>query len=184
MEIKEDSPGAWMNLGIAYFESGQIPAAQSTFDRLLRMKPAPPLERHIWFSAGRIKEAQGRKDEAIGHYRTALSLGEESGLTHAAIGSVLLGLGEFEKATEELDLALMGQTDPMISYRELLDRMRQEDGLPEEMSWADAEAGGETIGVRLGSAQTNEVYAKAAVDTIRNGSAWFHYTWMPGGVIF
>lgn len=57
--------------GRAYFASAQLGKAESAFRRLVAADPADAYAR---FVLGRCVERQGRRDEAIGHFRIAVAL--------------------------------------------------------------------------------------------------------------
>lgn len=74
---------------------------------------AAPRSAETWFVAGSIHEEAGRPDEAVNAFRRSLRLDPNRKETRARVGRLLLSLGRFAEAAEELIAASnVGRDDP------------------------------------------------------------------------
>ncbi len=71
LEQEPDSRAVLELAGRAWFASAQLVKAESAFRSLVERDPADAYAR---FVLGRCAQRQGRRDEAVGHFRVAVAL--------------------------------------------------------------------------------------------------------------
>ena len=69
-------------LGRAYFNSGQLELARTTFERILDLDPSAP---YAHFALGQSLKRLGRRDEAGTHLRLAVALSPDSSVYRDAL---------------------------------------------------------------------------------------------------
>jgi Flp pilus assembly protein TadD len=70
-----DSASGQLLLARAYFHSAQLSRAEAAFARVLELDPC---DHYARFALGRSLERQGRKTEAVSHYRLAVAMHDSS----------------------------------------------------------------------------------------------------------
>ena len=84
-------------LGQAYMNMGRYSDAESQFNKVLRMEPRKPDGHYgLGLNAGR----QGRYEEAIGHFESAIRLDKDFYAAYAERGYAYADLGQIDMATE------------------------------------------------------------------------------------
>ena len=87
VEIKPDDPQMLLDLGSAELLNDDYPAAEARFRQIVGL-PLGNEQRHIvsfaWLQLGRTYDVQGRRDEALEHYRRVLELPDVYGFHEAA----------------------------------------------------------------------------------------------------
>lgn len=115
---------------------------------------------------GRISIEQGRTDEAINHFREALSLNADSALWHNNLGSLLVSRGELDAAVEHfraaLRLGLAVEGDALS-----VDRTLVHQGLAESPVFQTSMNLGSTL-MRMNENEQALEYFRQAVDTRPN----------------
>jgi superkiller protein 3 len=113
--IKADSAyvKAWVNLGLAYDGSHQVPAAQRAFEEALAIAPDDVLALcHLGFTYFN----RGRVEKAIDYYMQALRIDPESAQAHYNLGLAFADAHIFQEALREwekvieLDDGQLGKT--------------------------------------------------------------------------
>jgi tetratricopeptide (TPR) repeat protein len=139
LQIRSDRVGIRLNLGIAYVESGQLAKGVDALEQVLEGRPSDRISQYANYYLGSASEKTGHKEDALRFYRSALELGAEPGNVHRQIGSICFASGDLERAQEEFEKALAGQTDPLLTYRDLLGRLHDDEVPPDQTAWADGE---------------------------------------------
>jgi LuxR family maltose regulon positive regulatory protein len=108
------SKAAW-NLGIAYWMSGDLTAAERAFVELItgtRASGNAYLPLLASYGLGKLRVVQGRLREAAQTYQQALRLGNEEGKPSVPVaGWVYLGMGELLYEWNDLDAAMSQLTE-------------------------------------------------------------------------
>ena len=87
-------------LGQAYMNMGRYSDAESQFNKVLRMEPRKPDGHYgLGLNAGR----QGRYEEAIGHFKSAIRLDKDFYAAYAEMGYAHADLGQIDEAMDILD---------------------------------------------------------------------------------
>jgi tetratricopeptide (TPR) repeat protein len=92
---------ARVKLAEALMAEGDIASAATVYEDLARVAPDLP---HAQYGLGRVKAAQGRRDEALQHYRKACALFDEYGAAHYALALLYRDVGDKDKSRHHLTL--------------------------------------------------------------------------------
>ena len=84
-------------LGQAYMNMGRYSDAENQFNKVLRMEPRKP-DGH--YGLGLNASRQGRYEEAIGHFESAIRLNKDFYAAYAERGYAYADLGQIDMATE------------------------------------------------------------------------------------
>lgn len=87
--------GALNLLGLAEFQLGHLAKAADALTRAARLSPDLP---NIDYNLGRVLQAQGRFQDALGHYEKAVAKAPHDGEALSNLGTVLAALGRREEA--------------------------------------------------------------------------------------
>jgi len=72
-------PKGWFKLGMVIFEGGYFTQAFSCFEKILALDASELYDFMAVTWMGNVRDAQGRRDEAVKHYRQALKMAEGHG---------------------------------------------------------------------------------------------------------
>lgn len=140
LEIRNDEPGIWLNLGIAYLRTNQPPQAERALQTVLTVNPTDQMKQYANFYLAEANEKQGRRPAAVKFYEQALAEGARPEAVFRRLGSLYLAQEELGRADEYFRRALEGQLDALNPYREMLLRAREDFGNnPQHLSWIQAE---------------------------------------------
>jgi predicted O-linked N-acetylglucosamine transferase (SPINDLY family) len=103
VEIRQDQPSVYSNLGIALHELKRYEEAIKSYQRALELKPDYP-EAHS--NLGNALKALERHDEAIKSYQRALELKPEYPEAHSNLGNALKALERHDEAIKSYQRAL------------------------------------------------------------------------------
>ena len=87
--------GALNLLGLAEFQLGHLPEAADALSRAARLDPDLP---NIDYNFGRVLQAQGRFEVALGHYQKAVAKAPQDAEALSNLGTVLAALNRSEEA--------------------------------------------------------------------------------------
>lgn len=108
---------ARVKLAEALFDAGKLDESRRVFEGLIREPAAEPAAH---FGLGRVDAAEGRHDEAAGHFARAIALVPEWGAAHYALALSLRALGRRDEARRALERhAQYGPRWPAIEDRVL-----------------------------------------------------------------
>lgn len=102
------APNFWStqyNLGLAYFEHGELDAAESQFKRALDIKPVPS----IYNNLALVQAKSQRRDEAITSLERALQLDPHLAEAHNNLGTLFYEARNFEAARRQFEQALIDE---------------------------------------------------------------------------
>jgi protein O-mannosyl-transferase len=138
LRLDPGNPTTHVNLAVALVPLGRLDEAVTHLERSLQLRPhaaitdsdpasvgevarrLPPVERRqvamTHLNLGAIREQQGRRQEAIEHFATAIEFDPQ--FTEAGIGlaDTLSRMGEFEQARQQLERLLEGEPPPPRLY--------------------------------------------------------------------
>jgi serine/threonine-protein kinase len=97
--LRPQSPGAWLNLGLALMRAGRLDEAEAAFRQAIARKPKYATAHR---NLGTVLSQQGRLDEAAAEFRRVTELTPELAEAHCDLGLVLQRQGEFSLALAEL----------------------------------------------------------------------------------
>jgi len=123
MELRPNDYYLNYHIAVRHFGSPGFGRAREYLERSLALKPNYP-EPHRFL--GRIFQAQGKPDEAEGHYRKAVELGPDFAHIHSYLGNFYAWRGRFEEAQEEWQTTIrlkpeMWYYKYCLGFTELLD---------------------------------------------------------------
>lgn len=95
VSVRGDSPGAWHNLGHAFYHKGAYGEAVAAYRQAVRLKPDYS-EAHN--NLGLALKEQGHVDEAIAEYRRAIELKPNNAAAHNNLGLALQQQGRLDEA--------------------------------------------------------------------------------------
>lgn len=95
------------NLGVALQQAGQIEAAITAFDGVIKLKPD---DADSWINKGRLLDDKDQHQQAIEHYDQALKLAPDDSIAWSNKGNSLMALNRFDEALGCYEKAL--QLDP------------------------------------------------------------------------
>ena len=124
LRIDPEAGGIHLNLGVAYLERRQVARAREAFLKAEALETTPRARARIALHLGDIDRIEGRTEEALGHYASALEQGMRPDLVYRKTGTLHLEAENYELAREAFEKSLAAQLDPLLPYREMLDRAR------------------------------------------------------------
>lgn len=80
MESGYNDPSGWFKLGMVVFEGGLFEEAFSCFEKILTLDARDLYDFMAVTWMGNVRDAQGRRDEALDYYRQALEMAQEHGV--------------------------------------------------------------------------------------------------------
>jgi tetratricopeptide (TPR) repeat protein len=98
LALRPDSPGMYVNLGLALRDAGEVDAAIADYQRALALAPGYAVAHN---DLGTALKANGRLDEAIAELREAIRLKTDYPEAHANLGNALLAKGQIDDAIAE-----------------------------------------------------------------------------------
>jgi tetratricopeptide (TPR) repeat protein len=110
---RPDSPGAHLNLGVAFTECGRLGEAIAEFREAIRLKK-DYAEAH--FNLGNALRDKGDVDGAIAEYREAIRLKKDDAKAHDYLGVALADKGRLDEAIAECQEAIHLKTDYAEGY--------------------------------------------------------------------
>lgn len=118
LEIRPDYPAALVNMAITYGRADNLAGGIALLQKALAKETVRPGT--ICFNIAQILEEQGQGEEAARYYRQALGTEVEESRIHRKLGESQLESGELAAARSSFELALAGQQDPTVHYRQML----------------------------------------------------------------
>jgi tetratricopeptide (TPR) repeat protein len=100
------NPGCWMacnNLGLDYFQQGQVDDAIAQYQRAMAIQPN---DAQAHYNLGLVYFRQGWMDEAIAQYQTALAIQPDYANAHNNLGLIYSRLGRMDEAIAQYQTAL------------------------------------------------------------------------------
>ncbi len=113
VEYAPDNPGAHNNLGKAYLEGDDIPAAKREFAEAVRLAPGLPGARN---NIGVVLFREGKVNEAIAEYEAALRLDPRYADAAANLGRALTQADRISEAIARFKEALQLEPDNPITH--------------------------------------------------------------------
>ncbi len=102
LAVTRDNPVAHQCLGCAYLQEGQLQRGMAELREALRLSPNYP-DAHN--NMGLALDRAGRPDEAVAHFRAALSVTDKADVRHN-LGAALDELGRTDEAIQEYEAAI------------------------------------------------------------------------------
>lgn len=99
-QIDPQAVDAWVNLGVAQRDLGELDAAEASYRRALALVPNDPIAHN---NLGNVLSAMGKHAEAAQAYRTAISFKADYAEAKANLANALRDLGEGEAALATLE---------------------------------------------------------------------------------
>jgi Flp pilus assembly protein TadD len=126
LEVEPTSPQLYLNLGLAYAQTGDRASAITQFTRSLELDRRQPL---ALVNLGIALDEQGRPADAVATYRQALSLNPRDPLANFNLANVFLKAADLPNAATFYERALAA--DPSIAVAHVyLARVRLQQGDP------------------------------------------------------
>ena len=97
------SPGsllAYLNLGAAYVESGQLALAEQAFSRAIELKADYAA---AYYGLGLVYQRQGKLDRALAEFQRALAFNPRYVKAHLGLGAIYLQQGDLSRGIAELE---------------------------------------------------------------------------------
>jgi serine/threonine protein kinase/tetratricopeptide (TPR) repeat protein len=105
--LRPDSPGAYLNLGVALGKQGKVDDAIAAYRRALELAPRSAL---AYYNLGNALSRQGKLHDAIAAFRQALVLDPKYAAAHGGLGEALSKQGKLDDAIAAYRRAL--ELDP------------------------------------------------------------------------
>jgi tetratricopeptide (TPR) repeat protein len=102
-EIDAKNPDGWVNMGRAYVQEGNLPAARQVLERALAIRP--DLARANFFYAKVLRD-EGHYDDAIPHLRQVLAQYPRDRVAHNELGRILFLQRRYTEAVKEFESTL------------------------------------------------------------------------------
>ena len=93
-ELSPNNYRAYYNLGIAYFNLGQIENAKSSFEKALRIKPD---YKYCYYNLGLVYESIDRYEDALKYYEQALEIDPQFSYALTAQAQIRRKLNELKR---------------------------------------------------------------------------------------
>jgi len=103
LAVRPDQPDALHLLGVALYQTGQLPQSLEHLRKALQIQPANPAYAN---SLGVALLAAGRTDEAVGYFRRALKLKPDYADAYSNLGNALFEKGQYAEAVASCRQAL------------------------------------------------------------------------------
>ena len=120
LKIQPDQVGVLVNLAIAYSKAGNVARGITILRDTLPKARSQTNRVALYYNLGELLARQGKTDEALDHYRQALSFAVRQDRVYHKIGSIHRVAKQYKEAREAFELALANQLDPCLSYRYML----------------------------------------------------------------
>jgi tetratricopeptide (TPR) repeat protein len=139
LKIDPEAADIHHNLGVVYLEQRQVAAAREALLKAEALATAPRLRSFVALHLGDVARLEGRRDEALQHYAAALGPAMRPDLVYRNMGAVYLETKNYELAREAFEKTLEAQLDPLLPYREMLNRAQDAATLDADVeTWLDS----------------------------------------------
>jgi tetratricopeptide (TPR) repeat protein/beta-lactamase regulating signal transducer with metallopeptidase domain len=115
VELKTESPDAYISRGVSYLKKGRIEDAISGFNKAINLDP----ERAVaYFARGSAYHRLDQLDNAISDYNKAIEINPDLAVAYQNRGSVYNRLGRFEYAISDYNKAIEINPDFIVAYQD------------------------------------------------------------------
>lgn len=129
--LDSESVTAHAYLGMVLHKLGNLPEAVDELGIAIHLMPE---DEALWRTRGSIKEALKDMQGAIVDYQMALQLDSAQALSHAAVGGVLLNLGDLQRADFHLRRALEIEPRDPVALADLAKVREGQRAIPEAIA--------------------------------------------------
>jgi tetratricopeptide (TPR) repeat protein len=131
LALRKDSPGIYLNRGLAFFGAGEWDAAIADYHAAIRLNPNY-IGAH--FNLGVVLELKGEPDQAIAAYREAIRINKDYAGAHYNLGIVLQNKGELNQAIAAYREAIRINKDDAKAHGKLGGALREVGQLDEAIA--------------------------------------------------